>query len=197
MYHFNLKDCNFQCRLNLAMTINKSQGQSFSVWGIKLENLCFSPGQLCVTCPHIGKPSALWRWSDKYIAYKRKINILEKWWFISQHSLLSARYTWPSVAPASLTHLKNMFSRGLQSKPPHSTQISARWVTFSSLETKKITWGQIWRIRWMGQQFFVQFDQFGHGVGRGVSRCVVMVKEHFFYCQMGPFFLQFSVKSAQ
>ena len=31
--------------------------------------------------------------SDKYLAYKRETKILEKWRFISQHSLLLARYT--------------------------------------------------------------------------------------------------------
>ena len=31
--------------------------------------------------------------SDKYLAYERKTKILEKWRFISQHSLLLARYT--------------------------------------------------------------------------------------------------------
>ena len=48
-----------------------------------------------------------------------------------------------------------MFSWGLQSRSPwrrwpHSTQISARWVTFSSLEKKNL----------IGQEFIVQFDQF-------------------------------------
>ena len=55
--------------------------------------------------------------SDKYLAYKRKTNILEKWRFISQHSLLSARYTWLCDAPNHLTRLKNTFSVGLQSRP--------------------------------------------------------------------------------
>jgi PIF1 helicase. len=41
------------------MTINKSQGLSLSVCGLNLENLCFSHGQLYVTCPRVGKPSAL------------------------------------------------------------------------------------------------------------------------------------------
>ena len=49
----------------------------------------------------------------------------------------------------------------------------------------------------MGQQFVASFDQFGRGDGGGVSRCVVMVEEHFFLRQMGPFFLQFGVESAQ
>jgi len=80
-------------------------------------------------------------WSDKYLASKRKTKILEKWWIISQHNLLLARYTWPSHAP-TLTRRKNTFSRGQQSRPlsrqrpPHLTQISVQRVTFSSLETK-------------------------------------------------------------
>jgi len=102
-----------------------------------LSSFKFSVGDSAAECYYIrGR-------SDKYLAYKRKTKILEKWRFISQHSLLLARYTWPSDAPTSLTRLKNTFSRGLQSRPPwrrwppHSTQISARWVTFSSLETKR------------------------------------------------------------
>jgi hypothetical protein len=53
---------------------------------------------------------------------------------------------------------------------------------------KKVTRDQIWRIRWIGQQFLVQFDQIGHGNGKSVSQCIVMVEEHFFLCQMGSFF---------
>ena len=81
-------------------------------------------------------------WSDLYLAYKRKTKILEKWRFISQHTFYLDN-TWLSDAPISLTHLKNTFSRGLQSRFPwrrwhlHSTQLSARRVTFSSLETTK------------------------------------------------------------
>ena len=56
--------------------------------------------------------------SDKYLVHKRNTKNLEKWRFISQHSLLLARYTWPSDAPTSLTRLKNTFSGGLKSKPP-------------------------------------------------------------------------------
>ena len=47
--------------------------------------------------------------SDKYLAYKRRMKILKKWRFISQHSLLLARYTWPSDAPISLTRWKTCF----------------------------------------------------------------------------------------
>ena len=56
--------------------------------------------------------------SDKNLAYRRKTKILEKWRFISQHSLLLARYTWSSDAPTSLTRLKNTFSESLQSRRP-------------------------------------------------------------------------------
>ena len=42
----------------------------------------------------VGKRRPIIRgWSDKYLAYKRKTKILEKLRFISQHSLLLARYT--------------------------------------------------------------------------------------------------------
>ena len=60
----------------------------------------------------------IWGRSDKYLAYKRKTKILEKWRFISQHSLLLARYTWSDDAPTSWTRLRNTFSVDLQSRPP-------------------------------------------------------------------------------
>jgi hypothetical protein len=49
----------------------------------------------------------------------------------------------------------------------------------------------------MEQQFIAQFDRLGHGDGGGVSRRVVVVENHLFLHQMGPFFLQFGIKSAQ
>ncbi|XP_037944204.1 ATP-dependent DNA helicase PIF1-like [Teleopsis dalmanni] len=56
---FEFKRIQFPIRLAFAMTINKSQGQSFSVCGLNLENACFSHGQLYVACSRVGKPSAL------------------------------------------------------------------------------------------------------------------------------------------
>lgn len=53
-------------------------------------------------------------WSDRYLAYKRNIKFLEKWRFISQHSLLLPRHTWFSDAITYLTRLKNTSSGGLQ-----------------------------------------------------------------------------------
>ncbi|KAJ8891306.1 hypothetical protein PR048_010822, partial [Dryococelus australis] len=56
---FEFKRLQFPVRLAFAMTINKSQVQSLSVCDIKLENPCFSHGQLYVACSRVGKPSAL------------------------------------------------------------------------------------------------------------------------------------------
>ncbi|XP_037943171.1 ATP-dependent DNA helicase PIF1-like [Teleopsis dalmanni] len=56
---FEFKRIQFPIRLAFAMTINKSQGQSFSVCDLNLENACFSHGQLYVACSRVGKPSAL------------------------------------------------------------------------------------------------------------------------------------------
>ncbi|XP_022179201.1 uncharacterized protein LOC111039864 [Myzus persicae] len=56
---FEFKRLKFPVRLALAITINKSQGQSLSVCGINLENPCFSLGQLYVACSSVGKPSDL------------------------------------------------------------------------------------------------------------------------------------------
>ena len=45
---FQLKRIQFPLRLSYAMTINKSQGQTFEKVGIALRNPCFSHGQLYV-----------------------------------------------------------------------------------------------------------------------------------------------------
>jgi len=37
-----------------------------------------------------------------------------------------------------------------------------------------------------GKQCIVQFDKFGRGNNGGVSRCIVMVEEHFFLCACCP-----------
>lgn len=56
---FDFKRLQFPLRLAFAMTINKSQGQSFEVCGIILEFPCFAHGQLYVTCSYVEKPSSL------------------------------------------------------------------------------------------------------------------------------------------
>jgi len=43
---FDFKCLHFPVRLDFAMTINKSQGQSLEVCGINLEFLCFSHGHI-------------------------------------------------------------------------------------------------------------------------------------------------------
>lgn len=56
---FDFKRLQLPVQLAFAMSINKSQGQSFGVCGINLENPCFSHGQLYVACSRVGKPSHL------------------------------------------------------------------------------------------------------------------------------------------
>ena len=56
---FDFKRLQFPVRLDFAMTINKSQGQSLEVCGINLEFPCFAHGQLHVACSRVGKPSSL------------------------------------------------------------------------------------------------------------------------------------------
>jgi hypothetical protein len=51
---FDFKRLQFPVRLEFAMSINKSQGQSLSFCGINLENLCFSHGQLYIACSRVG-----------------------------------------------------------------------------------------------------------------------------------------------
>ena len=45
---FELKRIQFPIRVAFAMTVNKSQGQSLSVYALNLENPCFSHGMF--TC---------------------------------------------------------------------------------------------------------------------------------------------------
>ncbi|GFW52814.1 ATP-dependent DNA helicase [Trichonephila clavipes] len=56
---FQFKRLQFPVRLAFAMTINKTQGQSFQVCGLNLINSCFSYGQLYFGCSRVGKPSNL------------------------------------------------------------------------------------------------------------------------------------------
>ncbi|CAK9834575.1 hypothetical protein ANTRET_LOCUS11087 [Anthophora retusa] len=56
---FQFKRLQFPVRPAFAMTMNKAQGQSLQVYGLYLENPCFSHGQLYVVCSRVGKPSDL------------------------------------------------------------------------------------------------------------------------------------------
>jgi len=67
-------------------------------------------------------------------------------------------------------------------------------VTFSGLETKRSHTGPNLENMVDG---VAEFDQFGLGEGGSVSRCVVMMEEHIFLRQVGPYFLQFGGESAQ
>lgn len=49
----------FPIRLAFEMTINKTQGEAMSIYGLNLENACFSHGQLYVACSLVGTPLSL------------------------------------------------------------------------------------------------------------------------------------------
>lgn len=51
---FEFKRLQFPLKLAFAMSINKSQGQSFKVVGLNLLDPCFSHGQLYVGCSRVG-----------------------------------------------------------------------------------------------------------------------------------------------
>jgi ATP-dependent DNA helicase PIF1 len=71
---FEFKRLQFPVRLAFAMAFNKAQGQSLQVCGLKLENPCFSHGQLYVACSHVGKPSDLFVQKEKQkILYIQKL----------------------------------------------------------------------------------------------------------------------------
>ena len=54
------KRLQFPVRLSLAMTINKSQGQTLKVVGVDLEDPCFSHGQLYVGISRVGDEKNLY-----------------------------------------------------------------------------------------------------------------------------------------
>lgn len=54
---FEFKRLQFPIRTCFAITINKAQGQSFSVIGVDLREDCFAHGQLYVALSRIGNPS--------------------------------------------------------------------------------------------------------------------------------------------
>ena len=53
---FQFKRLQFPIKLSFAMTINKSQGQTFRYVGIDLRSDCFSHGQLYVALSRTGDP---------------------------------------------------------------------------------------------------------------------------------------------
>ncbi|XP_029638888.1 uncharacterized protein LOC115214014 [Octopus sinensis] len=50
---FELKRLQFPVRVGYAMSVNKSQGQSLTVTGLHLIELCFSHGQLYAGCSRV------------------------------------------------------------------------------------------------------------------------------------------------
>lgn len=76
---FEFRRLQFPVRLAFAMTINKSQGQSFGVCGVYLKYQVFSHGQLYVACSRIGKPSVLYVFTNntnsktKNVVYHRAL----------------------------------------------------------------------------------------------------------------------------
>ncbi|XP_044572041.1 uncharacterized protein LOC116655397 [Drosophila ananassae] len=75
---FDFKRLQFPVRLDFAMTINKSEGQSLEVCGINLEFPYFAHGQLDVSCSGVGKPSSLFIYAPqnktKNIVYEKAFN---------------------------------------------------------------------------------------------------------------------------
>lgn len=56
---FSFRRLQFPVALAFAMTVNKSQGQSFKVVGVDLTESCFAHGQLYVACSRVGNPENL------------------------------------------------------------------------------------------------------------------------------------------
>ena len=76
------KRLQFPIQLSFAMTINKSQGQTFSEVGVDLTTSCFSHGQLYVACSRVGTPRKLHICTTnkrtKNIVYKEALEIRDE-----------------------------------------------------------------------------------------------------------------------
>ena len=71
---FEFKRLQFPVRLAFAMTINKSQGQTFKVAGVDLTSSCFSHGQLYVACSRVGTSKNLFLLAPN----KKTVNVVYK-----------------------------------------------------------------------------------------------------------------------
>ena len=58
-FPIEMKRTQFPVRLSFSMSINKSQGQTFKMVGLYLDEPCFSHGQLYVGCSRVGSDSRL------------------------------------------------------------------------------------------------------------------------------------------
>lgn len=56
---FQFRRLQFPLRVSFALTINKAQGQTFSIAGVDLTEPCFSHGQLYVACSRVKSNKAL------------------------------------------------------------------------------------------------------------------------------------------
>ena len=72
------------------------------------------------------------------------------------------------------------------------TQIFFREPRFDVGEKKEVTGSQIERVRWMRQQFIAQFMQYDCEDSGCMNWCVVAVKKHFVFGQIGTVFLSIS-----
>ena len=57
---YSFKRLQFPCRPCFAMTVHKSQGQTFNTVGVDLSEMCFSHGQMYVACSRTGSPENLY-----------------------------------------------------------------------------------------------------------------------------------------
>ena len=147
----------------------------------------------------------VWGWSDKYLTYKRKTKNFGK-----------VGIYFSTYSPFSLTQLTQQCSNFFNPSEKYVFSRSAKQVSVaamsSSLDSNFCSASDFFMFGTNKQKksrraksgdyggwgsSLVQFDQFVRGDGGGVSRCVFMVKGHFFICKMGQFFLQFGVESAQ
>lgn len=71
---FQFKRLQFPVRLSFAMSINKSQGQTFQVVGLQLQEDCFAHGQLYVGCSRVGAANKLFVYSP----YGKTTNVVYK-----------------------------------------------------------------------------------------------------------------------
>jgi ATP-dependent DNA helicase PIF1 len=84
---FEMKRVQFPVRLCFAMTINKSQGQTFKKVGIDLTEPVFSHGQLYVACSRVGSLQSLWFITGQESEQQTTANVVynEVFQFMQQH----------------------------------------------------------------------------------------------------------------
>jgi len=100
---------------------------------------------------------------------------------VFQYNPIQAQRTFPIDVLASLHHPQRTVCLAVQTShlscrwPLHHSQTSVHEANLSKIGTRG---SQVWWIRWLTEQFEAAFSNCGHCHGRGVGRCIVLMKQH-------------------